>query len=190
MATELSSTTITNILEAVPGIKNVLRSPAADAMVNLTRAAAGLGIFDLKDARELMRFAFRRGLINNEEHDRVLGEVEGAAQARQDRIAARKAARDDKKRGAPRPKARKPKTTKPKARPAANRKPAPKRKVKVARKAKPPEKAKAPVKRVRVVKQVKAVSRSAKPAKRAKLARKAKPSRRPKAKAAKAKKRR
>ncbi len=32
MATELTSTTITNILEAVPGIKTVLRSPAADAI--------------------------------------------------------------------------------------------------------------------------------------------------------------
>jgi hypothetical protein len=95
VATELTSTTITNILEAVPGIKNVLRSPAADAMVNLTRAAAGTGVFDIKDARELLRFAFRRGLINNEEHDRVLAEVEGAAQARQDRLAARRAARDD-----------------------------------------------------------------------------------------------
>lgn len=172
VATELSSTTITNILEAVPGIKIVLRSPAADAIVNLTRAAAGVGIFDLKDARELMRFAFRRGLINNEEHDRVLGEVEGAAQARQDRIAARKAARDDKKRVAPRPKAR----------PVAKRKSPPKKKVKAARKAKPPKKAKASVK--------KAVPRKAKPAKKAKPARKAKPSRRPKAKAAKAKKRR
>ncbi len=95
MATELTSTTITNILEAVPGIKNVLRSPAADAMVNLTKAAAGIGAFDIKDARELLRFAFRRGLINNEEHDRVLAEVEVAAQARQDRLAARRAARDD-----------------------------------------------------------------------------------------------
>lgn len=97
VTTELSSTTITNILEAVPGIKTVLRSPAADAMVNLTKAAVGIGAFDIKDARELMRFAFRRGLINNEEHDRVLAEIEGAAQARHDRAAARKAARDDKR---------------------------------------------------------------------------------------------
>ena len=94
MATELTSTTITNILEAVPGIKTVLRSPAADAMVNLTRAAAGLLPFDVKDARELMRFAFRRGLINNEEHDKVLGDVEGATQARESRLAARRAARE------------------------------------------------------------------------------------------------
>ena len=94
MATELTSTTITNILEAVPGIKTVLRSPAADAMVNLTRAAAGVLPFDIKDARELMRFAFRRGLINNEEHDKVLGDVEGATQARESRLAARRAARE------------------------------------------------------------------------------------------------
>ena len=105
MATELTSTTITNILEAVPGIKTVLRSPAADAMVNLTRAAAGVGPFEVKDARELMRFAFRRGLINNEEHDQVLADVEGAVQARQDRLAARKTARDDKKRVPRKPRA-------------------------------------------------------------------------------------
>jgi hypothetical protein len=148
VATELSSTTITNILEAVPGIKTVLRSPAADAMVNLTRAAAGIGVFDTKDARELMRFAFRRGLINSDEHDRVLVEVEGAARARHDRLAARKAARDDKKRKTARPSAgkakhrqqkgakvraakrlsarprhAKPKAGKPKHRPAAQRRP-------------------------------------------------------------------
>ena len=130
VATELSSTTITNILEAVPGIKTVLRSPAADAMVNLTRVAAGIGSFDLKDARELMRFAFRRGLINNEEHDHVLADVEGAAQARHDRLAARKAARDGKTK---KPKAAKPKAAKPKPGPA-KKKPAP-------RKAKPAERA-------------------------------------------------
>jgi hypothetical protein len=95
VATELTSTTITNILEAVPGIKTVLRSPAADAMVNLARAAAGVGPFEIKDAKELMRFAFRRGLINNEEHDQVLADVEGAVQARQDRLAARQSARDE-----------------------------------------------------------------------------------------------
>jgi hypothetical protein len=133
VATELSSTTITNILEAVPGIKTVLRSPAADAMVNLTRVAAGIGSFDLKDARELMRFAFRRGLINNEEHDQVLADVEGASRARHDRLAARKAVRDGKTK---KPKAAKPKAAKPKPRPAAKKKPAP-RKAKPAKHAKP-----------------------------------------------------
>jgi hypothetical protein len=128
VATELSSTTITNILEAVPGIKTVLRSPAADAMVNMTRVAAGIGNFDLKDARELMRFAFRRGLINNEEHDHVLADVEGASRARHDRLAARKAARDGK--------TKKPRAAKPKPRSAAKKKPA-RRQAKSAKKAKP-----------------------------------------------------
>ena len=152
MATELTSTTITNILEAVPGIKNVLRSPAADAMVNLTRAAAGLGIFDIKDARELLRFAFRRGLINNEEHDRVLGEVEGAARAREDRLAARRAARDDKghhhhpkpagRPSAHKPAAKKPAAKKPKPAPKKAR-PAPRKAAKPAAKRKPVARGKA-----------------------------------------------
>ena len=134
VTTELSSTTITNILEAVPGIKTVLRSPAADAMVNLTKAAVGLGGFDIKDARELMRFAFRRGLINNEEHDRVLAEVEVAARARQDRLDARKAARGETKpKGPGKPKAH---AKKPAAKPKAKPKAAPQRRA-VVKKAKP-----------------------------------------------------
>jgi len=129
VATELTSTTITNILEAVPGIKTVLRSPAADAMVRLTRAAASVGPFEIKDARELMRFAFRRGLINNEEHDKVLSDVEGAVQARTDRLAARQTARDDKHRGSPKPKSAAAKHPKPRVRPAPKKaaKPAPRK---------------------------------------------------------------
>ena len=46
MATELSSGAISSILEAVPGIATVLRSPIADAIVNLSRAAAGAIPFD------------------------------------------------------------------------------------------------------------------------------------------------
>jgi hypothetical protein len=182
VATELSSTTITNILEAVPGIKTVLRSPAADAMVNLTRAAAGIGDFDLKDARELMRFAFRRGLINNEEHDHVLADVEGAARARHDRLAARKAARDHKKKVTSKPRAAKPKAAKPNAakhkpRPAAKKRPAP-------RKAKPSKKARPSLRKAKAVKKARPVPRKAKATK------KAKPSARFRPKALKAKKRR
>ena len=138
VTTELSSTTITNILEAVPGIKTVLRSPAADAMVNLTKAAVGISGFEIKDARELMRFAFRRGLINNEEHDRVIAEVEVAAQARQERMAARKAARDDKGKPHAKPKASHPAKAKA-AKKAPARKPA-------AKKAKPKPRAHKPAK--------------------------------------------
>jgi len=180
VTTELTSTTITNILEAVPGIKNVLRSPAADAMVNLTRCAVGIGSFDIQDARELLRFAFRRGLIGGEEHDRVLAEVETAAQARQERLAARKAARDDVAKtrgsreravGAPKPKT----GLKAKSRPARKAKKA----KPVARKGKPAaRKAKAPAKKRKPL------------ARKAKAVKRAKPSPRPKPKARKAGKRR
>jgi len=78
VATELSSGAITNILEAVPGIATVLRSPVADAIVNLSRAAAGLIPFDKKDAHELIKYAVRRGLIRSDEGDRVTGEVDSA----------------------------------------------------------------------------------------------------------------
>jgi hypothetical protein len=78
VATELSSGAITNILEAVPGIATVLRSPVADAIVNLSRAAAGLIPFDKKDAHELIKYAVRRGLIRSDEGDRVTQDVDTA----------------------------------------------------------------------------------------------------------------
>jgi hypothetical protein len=78
VATELSSGAITNILEAVPGIATVLRSPVADAIVNLSRAAAGVIPFDKKDAHELIKYAVRRGLIRSDEGDRVAQEVDSA----------------------------------------------------------------------------------------------------------------
>lgn len=78
MATELSSGAISNILEAVPGIATVLRSPVADAIVNLSRAGAGLIPFNKKDALELIRYAVRRGLIRSDEGDRVTAEIEAA----------------------------------------------------------------------------------------------------------------
>lgn len=91
MATELSSGAISSILEAVPGIATVLRSPIADAIVNLSRAAAGAIPFDPKDAHELIRYAVRRGLIRSEESDRVTAEIEAAGKAA--RTAARVAAK-------------------------------------------------------------------------------------------------
>lgn len=82
MATELSSGAISSILEAVPGIATVLRSPVADAIVNLSRAAADLIPFDPKDAHELIRYAVRRGLIRSDEGDRVAAEIDGVAPPR------------------------------------------------------------------------------------------------------------
>ena len=98
MATELSSGAISSILESVPGIAHVLRSPVADAMVNLSRAAAGVGPFRIQDARELIKYAVRRGLIGSDEGDRVTGEVEGAAAVKAEKAATRKAAREERKR--------------------------------------------------------------------------------------------
>jgi hypothetical protein len=102
VATELSSGAISSILESVPGIAHVLRSPVADAMVNLSRAAAGVGPFHIQDARELIRYAVRRGLIGSDEGDRVTAEVEGAAAVRAEKAATRKAAREERKRVATR----------------------------------------------------------------------------------------
>jgi len=98
VATELSSGAISSILESVPGIAHVLRSPVADAMVNLSRAAAGVGPFHLQDARELIRYAVRRGLIGSDEGDRVTAEVEGAAAVKAEKAASRKAVREERKR--------------------------------------------------------------------------------------------
>jgi hypothetical protein len=98
VATELSSGAISSILESVPGIAHVLRSPVADAMVNLSRAAAGVGPFRIQDARELIRYAVRRGLIGSDEGDRVAAEVEGAAAVKAEKAATRKAAREQRKR--------------------------------------------------------------------------------------------
>jgi len=100
--TELSSGAISSILESVPGIAHVLRSPVADAMVNLSRAAAGLAPFRPEDALELIRYAVRRGLIGSDEGDRVSAEISGAAQAKAAKAATRKAARDERKRAAER----------------------------------------------------------------------------------------
>lgn len=104
MPTELSSGAISSILESVPGIAHVLRSPVADAMVNLARAAAGLGPFRPDDALELIRYAVRRGLIGSDEGDRVSAEISGAAQVKAAKAATRKAAREERKRATERAK--------------------------------------------------------------------------------------
>jgi len=73
---ELGGSQISSLLEALPGIASVLRSPVADALVKAIRAAAGVGEFTFDDAEELVRYAVRRGLIGPEEGDRVLADVE------------------------------------------------------------------------------------------------------------------
>jgi hypothetical protein len=82
MAPDLAGSQISALLETVPGIASVLRSPVADAMVNLIRSAAGLAEFSMDDADELVQFAVRRGLIGGAEGDRVMEEVRVAGKKR------------------------------------------------------------------------------------------------------------
>jgi len=76
MPAELGGSQISSLLEALPGIASVLRSPVADALIKAMRAAAGIADFTPEDAEELVRYAVRRGLIGPDEGDRVLGEVQ------------------------------------------------------------------------------------------------------------------
>ena len=72
MARELGGSQISALLESVPGIANVLRSPVADALVGMIRAGAGIGEFDPDQAKELVQYAVRRGLIHPREGDELL----------------------------------------------------------------------------------------------------------------------
>jgi len=91
MAGELAGSQISALLEAVPGIANVLRSPVADALVNLVRAGAGLGEFRYEDAEELVHYAVRRGLVGSGEGEKLLQEVQARLSRR--RAAARGSAK-------------------------------------------------------------------------------------------------
>ncbi len=92
MVSELGGSQISTLLETLPGIANVLRSPVADALGNVIRAAARISDFNVADAEELIRYATRRGLLGNEEGDRILAEVHAAEQKRLDKAADREKA--------------------------------------------------------------------------------------------------
>jgi len=92
VVSELGGSQISTLLETLPGIANVLRSPVADALGSVIRAAARMGDFNLADAEELVRYATRRGLLGNEEGDRILAEVHAAQQKRLDKAADREKA--------------------------------------------------------------------------------------------------
>jgi polyhydroxyalkanoate synthesis regulator phasin len=79
---ELGGSQISSLLETLPGIASVLRSPVADALIKAIRGAVGLGEFAAEDAEELVRYAVRRGLIGADEGDRVLAEVHEAVAKR------------------------------------------------------------------------------------------------------------
>ena len=98
MVSELGGSQISTLLETLPGIANVLRSPVADALGSVIRAAARVGEFNVADAEELIRYATRRSLLGAEEGDRILAEVHAAQQKRLDKAADREKAMKDKAR--------------------------------------------------------------------------------------------
>lgn len=116
MVSELGGAQISTLLESLPGIATVLRSPVADALVNVIRAAARLSEFDSADADELVKYATRRGLLAEDEGDRLMTDLQAAHQKKLDRIAARPKA--GKSKGA-RTAAGKPKSKSKSARPAS-----------------------------------------------------------------------
>lgn len=73
--TELAAPQISSLMEALPGIAHVLRSPVANAIIALSRAGAGLEEYAVAHAEELMRYGVRRNLLTQEEVDRVLGDI-------------------------------------------------------------------------------------------------------------------
>ena len=85
MSAELGGSQLSTLLETVPGLASVLRSPVADAIVNMIRAGAGLGDFQLQDAQELIQYATRRGLIPSAEGSDLLQEIEATASQRRSR---------------------------------------------------------------------------------------------------------
>jgi hypothetical protein len=98
VVSELGGSQISTLLETLPGIANVLRSPVADALGNVIRAGARLAEFHVADAEELIRYATRRGLLGQEEGDRLLAEVHSAQQRRLDKAADRERAQKAKAR--------------------------------------------------------------------------------------------
>ena len=77
MAGELGSSQLSTLLETLPGIARVLRSPVADALVDMIRAGAGIGTFKYDDAAELVQYAVRRSLLGDSEGEALLAELKG-----------------------------------------------------------------------------------------------------------------
>src|SRR2546427_3433875 len=100
MPAELGGSQISSLLEALPGIASVLRSPVADALIKAMRGAAGLADFTPEDAEELVRYAVRRGLIRPHAGGRAL--VEGYGGLRKKKPGADQKDPAKKKNGAPR----------------------------------------------------------------------------------------
>jgi len=102
-------------MEVLPGIAQVLRSPVADAIVNLIRAACRAREFDLADADEMLKFAVRRNLMAQEESERVLAEARAIVQKRAERALEREKPKKPVAAAKSRPKAKAKVAKKPKA---------------------------------------------------------------------------
>lgn len=127
MVTELGGTQITSLMEVLPGIAQVLRSPVADAIVSLIRNASRVPQFDLGAADEILKFAVRRNLMGADESERVLGEARAVVAKRVERAAEREKPKPTAAVARPKPKAKT--HPKPHKKPkAAARKPAKKKK--------------------------------------------------------------
>jgi polyhydroxyalkanoate synthesis regulator phasin len=96
MAAQLGGQQISALLESLPGIASVLRSPVADAIANMIRAGAGVGDFREADANELVQYAVRRGLLGSDEGEELLAEVKGAGKKTRARTGTKKAPRKTK----------------------------------------------------------------------------------------------
>ena len=90
MAAQRGGQQISALLESLPGIASVLRSPVADAIVSTIRAGVGLGDFREGDANELVQFAVRRGLLGSEEGEQLLAEVKDACKKARAKARAKK----------------------------------------------------------------------------------------------------
>ncbi len=90
MAAKLGGQQISALLESLPGIASVLRSPVADAIVGTIRAGVGLGEFREGDANELVQFGVRRGLLGAEEGEQLLAEVKNACKNAREKTRAKK----------------------------------------------------------------------------------------------------
>ncbi len=97
MVSELGGAQMSTLLESLPGIANVLRSPVADALVNTIRAAAGLDDWAVEDVEEIIRYATRRGLLGADEGERVLAEIYEVRKPRKPRKSTKSAAKSPKK---------------------------------------------------------------------------------------------
>ena len=90
MAAQLGGHQISALLESLPGIASVLRSPVADAIVNMLRAGAGWGDFHEPDANGPVQYAVRRRLLGSEEGEQALVAVRGAGEKSRGRTRAKK----------------------------------------------------------------------------------------------------